>query len=104
MGQDQGVHGRDWLSGGQLMQVRTARLLIRPLQRADVDAIAIWQPFADPSLASYNLPDQSAQERDAAGVDRRDGAGHLFGAEGLGHDRRAIADADSGGIRRRRAR
>ncbi len=46
------------------MQVRTARLVIRPLQRADVDAIAIWQPFADPLLASYNVPDQSAQERD----------------------------------------
>jgi len=64
MGQDQGVHGRDRLSGGQLMLVRTARLVIRPLQRADVDAIAIWQPFADPSLAGYNVPDPSAQERD----------------------------------------
>ena len=46
------------------MQVRTARLVIRPLQRADVDAIAIWQPFADPLLAGYNVPDQSAKERD----------------------------------------
>ena len=46
------------------MQVRTARLVIRPLQRADVDALAIWKPFADPLLAGYNVPDQSAQERD----------------------------------------
>ena len=46
------------------MQVRTARLVIRPLQRADVDAMAIWQPFADPLLARYNLPNQSAKERD----------------------------------------
>jgi RimJ/RimL family protein N-acetyltransferase len=46
------------------MQVRTARLVIRPLQRADVDAMAVWQPFADPSLAAYNPPDPSAQERD----------------------------------------
>jgi RimJ/RimL family protein N-acetyltransferase len=46
------------------MQVRTARLVIRPLQRADVDAIAIWRPFADLLLAGYNLPDQSAKERD----------------------------------------
>jgi RimJ/RimL family protein N-acetyltransferase len=46
------------------MPVRTARLVIRPLRRADVEAIAIWQPFADPVLARYNVPDQSAQERD----------------------------------------
>jgi len=46
------------------MQVRTARLVIRPLQRADVDALAIWQPFADPLLARYNVPDKSAEERD----------------------------------------
>jgi RimJ/RimL family protein N-acetyltransferase len=46
------------------MQVRTARLVIRPLQRADVDAMAVWQPFADPLLARYNLPDSSATERD----------------------------------------
>lgn len=46
------------------MLVRTARLVIRPLQRADVDAIAIWQPFADPLLAGYNVPDSTAQERD----------------------------------------
>jgi len=46
------------------MQVNTARLTLRPLQRADVDAMAVWQPFADPMLAKYNLPDQSAKERD----------------------------------------
>ena len=46
------------------MQVHTARLVIRPLQRADVDALAIWKPCADPLLAGYNVPDQSAKERD----------------------------------------
>jgi len=47
------------------MQVNTARLVIRPLRRSDVDAMAVWQPFADPMLAQYNVTAQSARERDA---------------------------------------
>jgi RimJ/RimL family protein N-acetyltransferase len=47
------------------MEIRTARLIVRPLQRADVDAIAIWQPFTDPLLTGYNLPpNESDKERD----------------------------------------
>jgi diamine N-acetyltransferase len=47
------------------MQINTPRLIIRPLQRADVDAIAIWQPFTDPLLAQYNLlAHESTEERD----------------------------------------
>jgi RimJ/RimL family protein N-acetyltransferase len=47
------------------MEIRTARLVIRPLQRADVEAIAIWQPFTDPLLTGYNSPsNESDKERD----------------------------------------
>jgi diamine N-acetyltransferase len=47
------------------MEIRTARLIVRPLQRADVDAIAIWQPFTDPLLTGYNSPpNESDKERD----------------------------------------
>ncbi len=47
------------------MQVNTARLVIRALRRSDVDAMSVWQPFADPMLAQYNVTAQSARERDA---------------------------------------
>jgi diamine N-acetyltransferase len=44
------------------MVIRTARLLIRPLERADVDAIYALRPHTDPLLLRYNLP---AEETDA---------------------------------------
>jgi RimJ/RimL family protein N-acetyltransferase len=47
------------------MLIRTARLIIRPLERADVDAIRLWRPHTDPLLARYNIPIETEQERDA---------------------------------------
>ncbi len=46
------------------MWIRTARLLIRPLKRADVDALHALRPHTDPLLARYNLPAETEQERD----------------------------------------
>ena len=47
-----------------MMRVCTERLIIRPLQRADLDAMSIWRPQADPILASCS-PGQPGEERDA---------------------------------------
>ncbi len=35
---------------------RTARLLVRPLRRDDLDAMAAWPPFADPLDREWNWP------------------------------------------------
>ncbi len=46
------------------MWIRTARLAIRPLERADVDALHALRPHTDPLLAHYNIPGETEQERD----------------------------------------
>jgi len=46
------------------MLIRTARLIIRPLERADVDAIHALRPHTDPLLVRYNVPAETEQERD----------------------------------------
>ena len=43
------------------MVIRTARLLIRPLERADVDAIYALRPHTDPLLLRYNPPAEEAK-------------------------------------------
>ena len=85
------------------MQMRTARLVIRPLQRADVDAMAVWQPFADPLLARYNLPDASAKERDDwYGLRTGDPARREFAVEASGQvvGRISLRDMDGQGAAR----
>jgi len=46
------------------MLVHTARLIIRPLERADVDALHTPRPHTDPLLLRYNIPAETDQERD----------------------------------------
>ena len=43
------------------MIVRTARLFIRPLERADVDAIYALRPHTEPLLLRYNPPAEETQ-------------------------------------------
>ncbi len=67
MGQDQGLYERDRLPGSRInagLIARTPRLAIRPLQRADVDKLAEWEPFTEPLLLSYNTAMRTAAERD----------------------------------------
>lgn len=41
------------------MIISTARLIIRPLQRADLDALAAWPQFTDPLDQSWNWAQQA---------------------------------------------
>jgi RimJ/RimL family protein N-acetyltransferase len=42
------------------MIIRTPRLVLRPLQRADLHAMAAWPPFPDPLDIEWNWPQQLA--------------------------------------------
>jgi len=44
------------------MKLRGARVSIRPMKRADVEAMAKWRPIVDPLYQPYDLPQQSLSE------------------------------------------
>jgi diamine N-acetyltransferase len=46
------------------MQICTARLVIRPLERTDVDALHALRPHTDPLLLRYNILAETERERD----------------------------------------
>jgi RimJ/RimL family protein N-acetyltransferase len=44
------------------MKLQGPRITIRPTQRADLDAMMRWRPFADPLYRPFDLPRQSRTE------------------------------------------
>lgn len=44
------------------MKLQGPRVTIRPMQRADLDAMMRWRPFADPLYRPFDFPNQSRAE------------------------------------------
>jgi RimJ/RimL family protein N-acetyltransferase len=44
------------------MELRGSRVTIRPMKRADLDAMIEWRPFSDPLYQPFDLPRQSKAE------------------------------------------
>jgi RimJ/RimL family protein N-acetyltransferase len=45
------------------MKLRGPRVNIRPMKRADLDAMAAWRPFADPLYQPFDFPRRSKTEQ-----------------------------------------